>query len=120
MSIFNMAPKRNVKFTQPEVPSFLKKFKERVGYKEPANIHDKINDNVENSEGEIPAENDERQVELEEEPVVVVLKEGDLTAEEVQEYKKENSSTGIVFRNNKYKVIAYCLSMLHIGERREI
>ena len=31
-------PSRNVAFTKPEEPSFLKKFKAKVGYKEPATI----------------------------------------------------------------------------------
>lgn len=88
-----MASKRNVKFIQPEVPSFLKKFKERVGYKEPANINDKFSHNVENSEDKSGGESDVRQV-GDEQPVIVVLKEGDMTAEEVERHKKENRSTG--------------------------
>lgn len=86
-----MASKRNVKYVQQQEPSFLKKFKERVGYKEPANVDDKFS-NEENNPKDDNVEN-ERENE-EEQPVVVVLKHGDLSAEEVAKYKKENDSTG--------------------------
>ena len=83
-----MASKRNVQFNQPEVPSFLKKFKERVGYKEPASVNDKFADSVEHFEEESNVEK------ADEEPVVVVLKEGDLTAEQVEKYKQEHNDKG--------------------------
>lgn len=31
-----MGPKRNVAFIKPEEPNFLKKIKQEIGYKEPA------------------------------------------------------------------------------------
>ena len=86
-----MASKRNVKYVEQQEPSFLKKFKERVGYKEPANVDDKFS-NEENNPEDDSADN-EREIE-EEEPVIVVLKHGDLSAEEVAKYKKENDTTG--------------------------
>ena len=87
-----MASKRNVKYVQQEEPSFLKKFKERVGYKEQANINDKFSDETDNPESE--SNDNERDIE-EEEPVIVVLKQGDLSAEEVSKYKEENCNTGM-------------------------
>ena len=88
-----MASKRNVKYIEQEEPSFLKKFKERVGYKEPANVKDKFSDEKDNPEDE---NSDNEQEKEEEQPVIVVLKQGDLSAEEVAKHKEENSSTGIV------------------------
>ncbi|XP_028392281.1 uncharacterized protein KIAA1143 homolog [Dendronephthya gigantea] len=83
------AKSRNVKYVQQDEPSFLKKFKERVGYKEQANISDKFSDEVDR----LKNESDENEQENEnEEPVVVVLKPGDMTAEEVAKFKEENSS----------------------------
>ena len=32
------APKKNVAYMKPEEPSFLKSFKAKVGYKEPASL----------------------------------------------------------------------------------
>ena len=86
-----MASKRNVKYVEQQEPSFLKKFKERVGYKEPANVDDKFSNEENNPEDD--SVDNEREIE-EEEPVIVVLKHGDLSAEEVAKYKKENDTTG--------------------------
>lgn len=35
-------PKRNVAFIKPEEPSFLKKIKEQIGYREGPSIQDKV------------------------------------------------------------------------------
>ena len=35
-------PSRNVAFTKPDEPSFLKKFKAKVGYKAPATIGESV------------------------------------------------------------------------------
>ena len=88
-----MASKRNVKYVEQAEPSFLKKFKERVGYKESANINDKFSEEQDNAESE--SNENERENE-EEEPVIVVLKQGDLNADEVAKHKEENSNTGIL------------------------
>jgi hypothetical protein len=85
------AASRNVKYIEQEEPSFLKKFKARVGYKEPTNVNDKFSKEEDNPESE--SSDNEREHE-EEQPVVVVLKQGDLSAEEVAKHKEENSSTG--------------------------
>jgi hypothetical protein len=81
----------------------LKKFKERVGYKEQANINDKFSDETDNPESE--SNDNERDIE-EEEPVIVVLKQGDLSAEEVSKYKEENCNTGIVCRGIRYGLLS--------------
>lgn len=82
-----------MKYVQQNEPSFLKKFKERVGYKEQATISDKFSD----EEDHLKDQSDENERENESEgPVIVVLKPGDLTAEEVAKFKEENSSAGVV------------------------
>lgn len=35
--------KRNVQFTKPEEPSFLKQIKAQIGYKEPDTVETKVN-----------------------------------------------------------------------------
>lgn len=37
-----MGPKRNVAFIKPEEPSFLKKIKQDIGYKEPDTVEAKV------------------------------------------------------------------------------
>ena len=86
-----MASRRNVKYIEQDEPSFLKKFKERVAYKEPTNINDKFSEETDSSKDE--SNQNEREIE-DEQPVIVVLKQGDLSAEEVAKLKKENESTG--------------------------
>lgn len=39
--VFNMAG-RNVAFSKPKTPSFIEKFKEKVGYKEPDTVETKF------------------------------------------------------------------------------
>ncbi|XP_044745832.1 uncharacterized protein KIAA1143 homolog [Coccinella septempunctata] len=68
--------KRSVAFIKPEEPSFLKKLKAEVGYQEGPTIDTK-REELENFEEKDFEEN------AEEQPTVVVLKAGDLTAEEV-------------------------------------
>lgn len=84
-----MASKRNVKYVEQEEPTFLKKFKARVGYKGQADINAKFSEEIDNSE--IQSNENEREIE-DEEPVVVVLKQGDMTAEQVAEFKKNSTS----------------------------
>jgi len=68
-------PKRGgVQFVEQDEPAFLKRFKARVGYQEPTSVEDKFTENQEDGE-ERPDQEDEK-------PQVVVLKPGDLTAEE--------------------------------------
>lgn len=67
-----------VQFARPQEPSFLRKIKEQVGYKDPK--EDLNAKRLLNQEG---LENDQEELD-DEGPTVVVLKEGDLTAEEAE------------------------------------
>merc|ERR1712098_847049 len=60
-----------------EEPSFIRQFKQRVGYKEGPSVDTKRQ--------KLDYEEDDRSDTEEEKPVVVVLKAGDLTAEEVSQ-----------------------------------
>ncbi|CAH0547218.1 unnamed protein product [Brassicogethes aeneus] len=72
--------KRNIAYVKPEEPSFLKKLKEQAGYVEGPTIETKRE--------ELGLVRDEDFEDNHEElPTVVVLKEGDLTAEEAAREK---------------------------------
>ncbi|KAK7114605.1 uncharacterized protein KIAA1143 homolog [Littorina saxatilis] len=71
-----MSKRNKVKYVGEE-PSFIRQFKERVGYKEGPGVDTKRQ--------KLDYEEDDRSDTEEEKPVVVVLKAGDLTAEEVSE-----------------------------------
>ena len=76
---------------QRNEPSFLRKLKEQIGYREAVpTLDDKQPDlkNQDSDEGKDDIEKDD------EKPVVVVLKEGDLTAEEAQA-EAEKTAQGI-------------------------
>ncbi|KAM8846621.1 uncharacterized protein KIAA1143 homolog [Synchiropus picturatus] len=71
-----------VSWVKPEEPSFLKKFKNDVGYKEGPNVDTKRQ--------EMPTLDDDSGSDREDElPQVVVLKEGDLTTEEANQLKEK-------------------------------
>ncbi|XP_058123453.1 uncharacterized protein KIAA1143 homolog [Anopheles ziemanni] len=95
-------PKRNVAFIKPEEPSFLKKIKEQIGYREGPSLDDK-REAIENYEDSDDAEKDD------EKPQVVVIKDGDLTEEEAAKALKEESEKPadldqkIVFKSRKSK-----------------
>ncbi|XP_073342169.1 uncharacterized protein KIAA1143 homolog [Pagrus major] len=73
---------RGVSWVKPEEPSFLKKFKSDVGYKEGPTVDTKRQ--------EMPTLDDDSGSDREDElPQVVVLKSGDLTAEDVKKIKGE-------------------------------
>uniref|UniRef100_A0A336NAY0 CSON012122 protein n=1 Tax=Culicoides sonorensis TaxID=179676 RepID=A0A336NAY0_CULSO len=77
--------KRNVAFIKPDEPSFLKQIKEQIGYKEGPDI------NTKRQKLELEDDDDlsDNAHELDEEsPQVVVLKDGDLTAEQAEIEKK--------------------------------
>ncbi|KAL0963344.1 hypothetical protein UPYG_G00305040 [Umbra pygmaea] len=75
-----MNKKANVSWVKPAEPSFLKKFKNDVGFKEGATIDTK--------RVEMPVMDDDSGSDREDElPQVVVLKKGDLSAEEVIKIK---------------------------------
>lgn len=74
-----MNKKRNVSFIKPEDPEFLKVFKRQAGYDDKNHKFDELA----NAEGDFVDDEDSEQ------PQVVVLKEGDLTAEEAEVEKKK-------------------------------
>lgn len=76
-----------VSWVKPEEPSFLKKFKSDVGYKEGPTVDTKRQ--------AMPAQDDDSGSDHEDElPQVVVLKDGDLTADDVKKIKDEMRSGG--------------------------
>merc|ERR1712018_103917 len=73
----------HINFHKPSDPSFLKAFKEKVGYKEKVTtIDDKFPSTTE--AGRAVAEFEDREDRDDEKPVVVVLGDGDLTAAEAE------------------------------------
>lgn len=74
--------KMNVMYSKPEEPSFLKKFKERVGYKEDGGLSDKFATMPEATGDDVEDKDDEL-------PQVVSLKAGDLTQEEYERLRAE-------------------------------
>ncbi|KRT79548.1 hypothetical protein AMK59_7096 [Oryctes borbonicus] len=74
--------KRNVTYIKPEEPAFLKKIKEQVGYTEGPTVNTK-------RENLNPVEPEDLEDTAEEQPTVVVLQTGDLTAEEAAEVNKQ-------------------------------
>ncbi|KAI5638837.1 hypothetical protein NE865_08539 [Phthorimaea operculella] len=73
-----MNKKRNVSFIKPEDPEFLKVLKRQAGYDDKNHKFDEL----QNAESDFVDDEDSEQ------PQVVVLKPGDLTAEEAEEEKK--------------------------------
>ncbi|KAF5905767.1 uncharacterized protein DAT39_004482 [Clarias magur] len=82
-----MSKKGNVSWVKPSEPSFLRKFKNDVGYKE--------GPTVETKRQELPkCDEDSGDSDREDEmPQVVVLKKGDLSAEEATQLKKESKDS---------------------------
>ncbi|KAK8387530.1 hypothetical protein O3P69_018219 [Scylla paramamosain] len=74
--------KVNVAFSKPDEPSFLKKFKERVGYKEDHGLSEKFAVMPEATADDLDDQDDEL-------PQVVSLRAGDLTQEEVDRLRSE-------------------------------
>nr|XP_020019408.1 uncharacterized protein KIAA1143 homolog isoform X1 [Castor canadensis] len=76
--------KRNlVSYVRPAEPAFLSRFKERVGYREGPTVETK------RIQSQLPDEDGDHSDKEDEQPQVVVLKKGDLTAEEVMKIKAE-------------------------------
>ncbi|XP_041376384.1 uncharacterized protein KIAA1143 homolog [Gigantopelta aegis] len=71
-----------VQYVQNEEPAFIRQFKEKIGYKEGPDVDTKRQRLESDEEGEDQDSHDD------EKPVVVVLKEGDLTAEEVDKLEE--------------------------------
>lgn len=86
MAKTNKGPKANVSWVKPAEPSFLKKFKNDVGFKEGPTVDTK--------RLEMPALEDDSGSDREDElPQVVILKKGDLSAEEVLQIKEVKDGT---------------------------
>ncbi|KAK6184199.1 hypothetical protein SNE40_006713 [Patella caerulea] len=93
-----------VSYVENDEPSFIKRFKERIGYKEGPNVETKR---------ELPDFNDEDEESTgnkdDEKPTVVVLKNGDLTSEEAEQLQLQidkeepahNIGDKIVFKQPK-------------------
>ncbi|EAT32414.1 AAEL015425-PA [Aedes aegypti] len=98
-------PKRNVAYIKPDEPDFLKRMKAQIGYKEGPTVDEK-RQKIQNLSD---SEDDDRDERDDEKPQVVVLKEGDLTAEEAAVAKKEEDekpadlNQKIVFKSKKPK-----------------
>ncbi|XP_050728441.1 uncharacterized protein KIAA1143 homolog [Eriocheir sinensis] len=84
----------NVSFSKPDEPSFLKKFKERVGYKEDHGLSEKF--------AEMPKATDEDVADTEEElPQIVSLRSGDLTQEEIDQLRSEGRLDDLLKKNSE-------------------
>lgn len=96
--------KHNVAYIRPDEPKFLRELKEQAGYTEGPTIETKRAVQPDDSDTE-------REESAEEQPVVVVLNSGDLTAEEAEAYQKEKEeeeanapadlNRRIIFRKSK-------------------
>lgn len=75
---------RNISYTAQEEPTFIRQFKEKIGYKEDPSIEDKFSNSTagvsDDDSGSEPEEN---------KPQVIVLRKGDLTAEEAEQHVAE-------------------------------
>ncbi|KAJ8385676.1 hypothetical protein AAFF_G00183890 [Aldrovandia affinis] len=78
-----MSKKSNISWVKPAEPSFLRKFKNDVGFKEGPTVDTK---RAELPQPDGDSEDSDREDEM---PQVVVLKKGHLSAEEVQKIKKD-------------------------------
>ncbi|XP_020843010.1 uncharacterized protein KIAA1143 homolog [Phascolarctos cinereus] len=81
-----MSKRNQVSYVRPPEPAFLARFKQKVGYKEGPTVETK------KIQPEIP-EGDDRSDNEDEQPQVVVLKKGDLSAEEVMKIKQQIKSS---------------------------
>ncbi|XP_029773389.1 uncharacterized protein KIAA1143 homolog [Suricata suricatta] len=78
-----MSKRNQVSYVRPAEPAFLARFKERVGYKEGPTVETK------RIQLQLPDEDSDHSDKEDEQPQVVVLKKGDLSAEEVMKIKAE-------------------------------
>ncbi|KAH8316813.1 hypothetical protein KR074_009083 [Drosophila pseudoananassae] len=80
-----MSKRNNITYVKPQEPSFLAKLKAEIGYKEGPTLETKRQRLERDPEDNDSDSGEERQ---DEQPQVVVLKVGDLTAEEALEEKR--------------------------------
>ncbi|XP_078055605.1 uncharacterized protein KIAA1143 homolog [Mustelus asterias] len=82
-----MSKRNNVSYVKPAEPAFLRKFKQDVGYKAGPTVETKRQQLA-------PVDSDSGQSDPEDEqPQVVVLRQGDLTADEAAKIKKVTESS---------------------------
>lgn len=81
--------KAKVGFSKPPEPKFIRELKAKVGYKEPVGIEAKMRGGE--GEGGFSGEVEDREDRDDEKPTIVVMKEGDLTEEEVNGEKQAES-----------------------------
>ncbi|XP_076985701.1 uncharacterized protein KIAA1143 homolog [Tamandua tetradactyla] len=82
-----MSKRNQVSYVPPAEPTFLARFKERVGYREGPTVETKrVQPQLSDEDGDHSDREDEQ-------PQVVVLKKGDLSAEEVMKIKAEIKAT---------------------------
>lgn len=78
-----MNRRNQVSYKRPAEPTFLARFKERVGYREGPTVETK------RIQPQLPDEDSDHSDKEDEQPQVVVLRKGDLSAEEVMKIKAE-------------------------------
>ncbi|XP_026475877.1 uncharacterized protein KIAA1143 homolog [Ctenocephalides felis] len=98
-----MSKKNSITYIKPEEPSFLKKLKAQIGYKE--------GPTVETKREALEYDDSEQDPDFDEAPQVVVLKQGDLTAEQAaiekerlqkeEENKPADLSQRVIFQSSK-------------------
>ncbi|KAB7493744.1 Uncharacterized protein Anas_10788 [Armadillidium nasatum] len=86
--------KSNVMFSKPEEPSFLKKFKEKVGYKEDKGLEEKFEEMPKATAEDFEDRDDEL-------PQVVQLKPGDLSQEEFDDMAKVEEEPSTVEKSEE-------------------
>ncbi|XP_034657236.1 uncharacterized protein KIAA1143 homolog [Drosophila subobscura] len=82
-----MSKRNNITYVKPQEPSFLAKLKEQIGYKEGPSVDTK-RQRLEDEDPEDTDSGEERPEREDEQPQVVVLQAGDLSAAEALEEKR--------------------------------
>ncbi|XP_016088220.1 uncharacterized protein KIAA1143 homolog [Sinocyclocheilus grahami] len=82
-----MSKKGNVSWVKPAEPSFLKKFKNDVGFKEGPTVETKKQQTPQVDDDSADSDREDEM------PQVVVLKKGDLSAEDVMKIKKDTEDS---------------------------
>ncbi|XP_069716084.1 uncharacterized protein KIAA1143 homolog isoform X1 [Phaenicophaeus curvirostris] len=80
-----MSKRNQVSYVRPAEPAFLSRFKRQVGYRE--------GPTVETKREQLPLADDDDSDNEDEQPQVVTLKKGDLTAEEAMKIKQQIKGT---------------------------
>ncbi|XP_015911502.1 uncharacterized protein KIAA1143 homolog [Parasteatoda tepidariorum] len=83
-----MPPKRNISFTKPPEPAFIKRMKDSIGYQEPPTIETK-KQKLAHEDDDIELEDDK--------PVVVVLNSENITKDELEAFTENSKNEKVVF-----------------------